>query len=260
MEIFRHSTKRPLKVLNLFAMGHFKIWVFILVTGLVSALIKASDPTQMMKELNQHRSGMYVVFKDDLMDGTKDGIVHLFEEITENIGAYALIHYKRNYVVADYAKSMLENAIRSKVENNRAQKVINWKAVLESELKYIEKMVKQYVKIDAKTELSIAIVIVDGKTATQAESTALAGSMSKNKAGSVHKRVVVSDPNTRFVFMGTGFSLDRNQEAMAHGKLEDIQDWNEAAKTIFDCGKVPKDNEQNAKGTIIIDLAYNRKN
>lgn len=255
-------------------MGHFKIWVFILVTGLVSALIIASDPTQMIKELNQHRSGIYVVYKDHSMDGTKDGIVYLFEEITEKIGAYALIHYKWNYVVADFAKSMLENAIRSEVENHRPQKDINWKAVLESELKRIEKMVKKYVKIDAKTELLITIVIVDGKTATQAESMPdgptivkkttsllrLAGLMSQNKAGGVHRQVVVSDPNTRFILMGTGFSLDRDQEALAHGKLEDIQDWNEAAKTIIDCGKVPKDNEQNAKETIIIDLAYNRQN
>lgn len=218
-------------------MANIQITIFFLIMGILLVIGEGIVVDETL-ELNGHRSGIYVSQED----GSEQGIVHMFENITDVIGAYGLFHYNQNFAVAASVKDMLEHAIRSKVRESDAHDDIDWKTFLKREFRNIEESLLK----EDKNQLIISMVIVDQNMVTQAQlipDVPLIIIM--------HNKVWYS--NSRFVIMEDGFRLDHNEIFLAQKVLQDRKIWKGAAKMIFDMVKITDENKNEAKGTIVIE-------
>lgn len=239
-----------------------KISIVFLVNGLWMAMSQGS-PVDRIMELDGHRSVIYLSLKNE----SKGGVAYMFERINAKIAAYGLFHCE-NTQAAEFVKDMWMEAIFLEAGQYGARANTDWKSFLKIQLKNIEKMVKEsHLMFEANTVVSVTFIIVDGKTATTAESLPfeptkfkkitskilkLGGLISDNETGSVRKLVTVIEPRYRFVVTGAGFEL--NAEIDAITRLERIRDWKNAAVTVAGMGNVPRDYVGNAKGVIVVDL------
>lgn len=195
-------------------------------------------------ELDGHRSGIYISQKVE----SEEGLIDIFEEINEQIGAYGMIHYRHNYNDAVSAKSMLVNVIRSKVKQNVAKAHIDWYSYLKRELFHISVMIKN-------EKLTIAIVIVDGNKKTQIESIPIA----PVNTAAVDKEIEILSSNKRFIFIEAGLQLGAFGETKAVKALKDVKIRKASAKMVVDLAKITETNKYKSKGTIVIDLNASKK-
>lgn len=147
-------------------MKNIKIWIFIFFAIIQSGLCEDFQDAINSKG---HRSGIYLQRKGNRRGS--NGIVHMFQQIKEDLAVYALFHYKHNSFAAQLTKNTLEAAIQTELsESNGAN--VNWESFLKEVMVSAEAALMANdlapTEKESKTEALVVIVDENENTVTQA--------------------------------------------------------------------------------------------
>lgn len=255
-------------------MGKCEFFRFIIIVGLLVVTGHGSTVDEIL-ELNGHRAGIYISQENDANHNSNNSkIVYLFKKISKKIGAYGLFSYERNYNLAYEMKILFESAIERNVAVN-GQTMGKWKTILKRTMSEMEKiLIKKLNEAISKTELLVAITVVDEYKVTQAKWIPKASSESQetpsrnsatifsenvSKTRSIESGIdVFTADNTKFLYMSAGYLLKHDEEHKAEEILENEKDWKNAAKnSIIFAKKCDKEADKNI-GVIVIELEYGK--
>lgn len=247
-------------------MENFKIWIFILFTGLLSTPSRCCEKNEEL-EFNGQKSGLYFVHNDDETNG--EGVSYMFEKIN-GVAVHAIFQYKYTDYAANVTRDMLIDAIKSKTSENGPKSKKPWKSVLEEVFKTIElKLLDPPAELE-RSRSTVALVVIDGNTAIQAqvgnvrivslttdgkfhvsEGIALCnilGGKQFRKQNSVLRgdAQVTELKNTRFIVMGTIHFFGPNDDNVAQIIFEQMDNLKDAAHNIAQLMNSPSAKNNNA--------------
>lgn len=213
------------------------------------------------KNFSGHRSGIYMNHK---VSSASNGVVHIYNQINHQIGAYGLIHYKKDDSNARAAKGMIENAIISNIDEN-GQAKSDWKTFLNATLKNVENTMKQgaYRRYGETADMATILVVVDGKIATQAKifpKTPQRSASFKKWIANIGTSKSTSGDIAEFtsadglLVMGTDFVWNKGEDKMVDKILQNPRSMKDAATKITNWVKAANEENEMDKGAIIIEL------
>lgn len=267
----------------------FKVWILILLTGLLLPFSQCSEKKQKL-EFNGHQSGLYYIDNDEPVDKKISGVVYMFQKITKKSAIHAIFHYEYSVYAANITKNMLEEAINEFSppiwKMAEPQVKVNWKALLEEELIAIEEslMKSRIVGSQASSKTSAIVVIVDENTVTQAQIgnsriLTFANDPQQSKTQLRAQEIKPKDPNNilggkyfktknarirgdtalvtelsdvKFIVMGTEHLRNVGDDEIAKTISANSNDLKKAAQNIAKSLNTPKGEESNA--VIVIGL------
>lgn len=256
-------------------MENLKMLAVIVLIGVLMTLNPASafDDEQ---TFSGHQSGIYIV--RNTSTSAVNGVVHIYKRINDHIGAYGLIHFKKNDSNACAAKKMIEDAILSNIDGNDQAKT-DWKTFLAKTMKDVEEEMQKgaYKRWDETADMATIVVVVDGNKATQAKIFPIKNQCSasfvkrspsfKERLASF-KNIVLdigpSEPKTGGVaeftskddllVMGTDFVWNKGRDQMIDSILKNPTSLQKAASLVTKWATPANENTEMDKGAIIIKL------
>lgn len=236
-------------------MKNLKICIFVLIVGLLLIHCILIEETL---ELSRHRGGIYISQENVPNDRANNSkIVYLFKKMSEEIGAYGMFSYTRNYNLPNDMRDLFKNAIEKNVAFNGQVKG-KWMPLLKKTMSKMKKILRvRLSKAHLKTEFAAAVIVVDKYTAMQARWIPIPTGPKHSKLANYFRgqfvmksicrdfEIMNVSNYTKVLYMVSGLTLDPDQEKRALMTVEKIKDWKKAARVFINIGKEHGENVKN---------------